>query len=200
MQQLTTITGFCVQDFIEDMESVNSVFRKMVLVMAIMSYTDNDEWMDQLIQREPSFPVLCDLRAEGSTIVMETELTKIVLYDENRFNLKPMGVLYGFPECCIQWWEQRTIEDEVSHVPTLFDGTGYIPCPECRQKSEEELEATINKRRIAPLSFPHDESLHELILIAFLRKHGLPLGDNLKGYEEQFDGFDYSAVFANKLK
>ena len=200
MQRLITASGFSTEDFIEDLPSIltQGPFQKLAFVVAVLSYTAG-AGLDELIASEPTFPALCELSATGTAITLETPTTKIVLYDENTFGLKPMGYLYGFPECCITWFNHRSPFDEANHRPTMFDGTGYIPCPHCRNKTEEEIVAGINERRVAPLSFPNDDALHELILIAYLRKHGLPIGDNLEGYEEQFDGFNYSAVFANTL-
>lgn len=200
MKHFITAAGFSTEDFIEDLPFIatQGAFEKMTFAVAVLSYAAG-ACLNELITREPSFPALCEITGTGTALTLETAETKIILYDENTFGLKPMGYLYGFPDCCITWFNNRTPFDETNHQPTMLDGTGYIPCPHCRTKTEDEIVAGINERRVAPLSFPNEEGLHELILIAYLRKHGLPIGDNLKGYEEQFDGFDYSAVFANKL-
>lgn len=77
------------------------------------------------------------------------------------------GRYYGFPECCIQSFLT------LSHVggpDRKLDGTGYIPCLDCNEKSEEELIAQITANRKSRLPFPktekdkiENEHLHSII-------------------------------------
>lgn len=202
MQRLLTVAGFGLEEYIEDIEyfTGNGLFSKLQLAVSILERGMTKRTVtDNLLATEPDFPVQCAVTTNGSTITIETPRTTIVVYDENLFGLKPLGVLYGFPDCCVQWFNRRTTEDMYQHQPTLLDGTGYIPCPACRSKTEAELVAAISMNRIAPLSFPNDDDLHELCTIAFLRKHNLPIGENLTDVANRYPTFNYSAVFANTL-
>lgn len=68
------------------------------------------------------------------------------------------GRYFGFPNCCIKffldesggdWWARK-------FYPKGFplEGTGYIPCPECSKKSEQELIDIINSNRYCLTEFP----------------------------------------------
>lgn len=63
------------------------------------------------------------------------------------------GRYYGFPECCI---ESFLTLSHVSGPDRKLDGTGYVPCLKCNEKSEEELIQIINSNRRSPRPFPED--------------------------------------------
>ena len=60
-----------------------------------------------------------------------------------------LGEYLGFPKCCI---------DEFIYVDTAptrkLNGTGYVPCALCNEKSEDELVSEISKNRKCEEPFP----------------------------------------------
>lgn len=69
-----------------------------------------------------------------------------------------MGEHFGYPSCCIAYFLGFMIAhikgEKPPRLPRKLHGTGYIPCPDCNSKSEEELLATIVENRKEPLPFP----------------------------------------------
>ena len=65
------------------------------------------------------------------------------------------GEYFGYPKCCRDSFE--TLE-HVDGDDRKLDGTGYIPCLACNEKSEEELIAVITANRRATTKFPKEES------------------------------------------
>jgi hypothetical protein len=67
-----------------------------------------------------------------------------------------MGTICGFPVCCIQDF----IDDPDDHTsgvpwePRKLTGTGYVPCPSCNTKTEDQLREAIAARRVSPKPFP----------------------------------------------
>lgn len=60
-----------------------------------------------------------------------------------------LGRWLGYPECCI---EAFLTQDEAP--VTAYEGTGYIPCVECRKKSMRKLLTEIAIRRKCDTPFP----------------------------------------------
>lgn len=60
------------------------------------------------------------------------------------------GKYYGFPACCIHDFHLGKNDG----TPRKLDGTGYVPCPECNKKTEQELIQAINLNRLEPIPFP----------------------------------------------
>lgn len=63
-----------------------------------------------------------------------------------------MGNILGYPDCCIKehvdFEGARGIHvSQTRGTNNPFMGTGFIPCEKCWNLSEEELTATINKKR-----------------------------------------------------
>lgn len=63
------------------------------------------------------------------------------------------GKYFGFPDCCI---EEFCSPDFVPllNEPFPLNGTGYVPCKECRKKSVKELVKVIAENRKCPVPFP----------------------------------------------
>jgi hypothetical protein len=70
------------------------------------------------------------------------------------------GIYFGYPPCCILEFVMFII-DYKKGIKTdnrgarKFHGTGYVPCAECNNKTEEELLSHIEKHRKCELSFPN---------------------------------------------
>jgi hypothetical protein len=73
---------------------------------------------------------------------------------ESRHQL--FGRWFGFPQCCIDWFETEVMPDpnHAANVPNPLKGTGYRPCPACAQRPVVELIDTINSNRVCPEPFP----------------------------------------------
>lgn len=198
MQKLITLASHNLEELLEDFEYFDRepTLRRIEYILALFHWGGDTRCVSTALDDEPALLVVCDLRMEGSAVVIETEQHKIVIYDETRFGLLPDGVLYGFPECCQLWFEQRTHGDIANHEPTVMDGTGFIPCPVCRKRSVAELTDTINSNRRIHTTFPSEGYANELGLIAWLLKNKLPLGDNLQAtYESIPSDFNYGRLF-----
>lgn len=63
------------------------------------------------------------------------------------------GRYFGYPDCCIRDFESRS---RAPKEPRKLHGTGYIPCPTCNMKSEEELIQAIDTKRQHDKPFPND--------------------------------------------
>lgn len=82
---------------------------------------------------------------------------KVSDFLEKTFNKEPwwtfMGKYFGFPECCIDSFCNTEIREN-----SLFNGTGYVPCPCCNKKihdgnSKKEFIHQINKNRLHNFEF-----------------------------------------------
>jgi hypothetical protein len=65
-----------------------------------------------------------------------------------------LGLALGFPKCCVAEWINEI--DLPSHQRRKLDGTGYIPCRKCNEKTEDELVSVINTNRLCYTPFPID--------------------------------------------
>lgn len=75
--------------------------------------------------------------------------------DEDRLHTYVWGYFYGFPKCCID--EFALLLDECEDRSNRkLDGTGYVPCEKCNEKSEEELVSTIKSNRLYDVPFPSE--------------------------------------------
>jgi hypothetical protein len=65
------------------------------------------------------------------------------------------GIYYGYPTCCIDEFifcvENGSF---MQREKRKLNGTGYVPCEECNQKSERDLLKTINDNRLHWQKFP----------------------------------------------
>lgn len=71
-----------------------------------------------------------------------------------------LGLYLGYPVCCVIDFSGRMHLAYTEHYDLLdrkarpLSGSGYVPCPLCAQKTEEELIATIVANRKCPTPFP----------------------------------------------
>jgi hypothetical protein len=77
-----------------------------------------------------------------------------------KFQIDVIGLYLGFPECCIKSFRVRGACDIEPGFP--LEGTGYVPCPKCIDKSEDELKAAIEKNRLCPYPFPEEGGMSDL--------------------------------------
>lgn len=61
-----------------------------------------------------------------------------------------LGVYLGFPKCCID----EFLEECGNKGKRKLDGTGYVPCRICNEKSEQELIEAISIKRVCKDPFP----------------------------------------------
>lgn len=65
------------------------------------------------------------------------------------------GVYYGYPPCCIEEFIAYAESGNFSDRPDRkLNGTGYVPCKSCNEKSEKELVKDINRNRLHWQKFP----------------------------------------------
>ena len=64
------------------------------------------------------------------------------------------GKYYGFTQCCIDYFQ--TLDDYPEG--RKLEGTGYIPCDCCNEKTEQELLDVITANRKAPDHFNEDKA------------------------------------------
>jgi hypothetical protein len=76
---------------------------------------------------------------------------------------KLLGQHYGYPECCINWFEDRAYR-KVSFQLTAYQeacdmGHGFIPCPDCAETLHDEDKSlnSLIKDRKHPYPFPHSD-------------------------------------------
>lgn len=70
-----------------------------------------------------------------------------------------LGRYFGYPDCCIEAFLDRLytpgdVLEDSNKVNNKMHGTGYVPCPDCYEKSKEELISTIKANRICKEPFP----------------------------------------------
>lgn len=58
-----------------------------------------------------------------------------------------LGSYYGFPGCCIRYFCVTIFPGLSLPDDHWASGTGYVPCPSCREMEKEELIGIINSRR-----------------------------------------------------
>jgi hypothetical protein len=61
-----------------------------------------------------------------------------------------MGLMYGYPMCCIE----EFLIVEIPRPVRKFSGTGYIPCAKCNEKTEQVMIDEIEKNRTWHKPFP----------------------------------------------
>lgn len=86
---------------------------------------------------------------------------------EHYNKLKELGLYFGYPECCVDFFSKAVIDlfNGQGKPPAQYldgfdgsqlDGTGYIPCPDCFKKPHDELIEYIKAHRQCPTPFPED--------------------------------------------
>lgn len=88
------------------------------------------------------------------------------LYDIDRLKevWSANGRYYGYPNCCIQEFIKRYIEqyEHTEEQVSVANGTGFVPCIECTKKitdGEINLEGLIKNRKHFN-EFPNDEMMY----------------------------------------
>ncbi len=67
------------------------------------------------------------------------------------------GKWLGYPDCCIQDF----IKLKPLNMPKRkLNGSGYIPCTICNEKTEEALISAINGNRQCTIKFPHHPGMN----------------------------------------
>lgn len=77
------------------------------------------------------------------------------------------GLAFGYPKCCIMDFCTRTVfPDELEYFRNHhFNGSGFVPCPECAKKPWMEIEAQINANRSPEIGYPFRSQPHPASLI-----------------------------------
>jgi hypothetical protein len=67
-----------------------------------------------------------------------------------------LGTICGYPVCCIEdFIDEFDYRLSSTHwKPRQFDGTGYVPCLSCNEKTREDLLEAIAVRRVSSAPFP----------------------------------------------
>jgi hypothetical protein len=93
--------------------------------------------------------------------------------DTEHMDVVELGRYFGYPDCCILNFLGRGMALHMGYMKLAsisgklpLEGTGYVPCPVCRQRSEDELKAEIGNRRQCPLPFPQDGLSKEAVMVA----------------------------------
>jgi len=179
---------------IDDQELRKVPYTKLRILMDVLEQGYSGSVIDMILTTDPGFLVKAEITMFCNKMRLRDREHTVDIYDMADIPTLNNGVLYGYPECCIQWFHGRTMLDIHDHQPTAFDGTGFIPCPKCRERDEAEVLNDIASRRVTPIPFPDGESSDELELIAWLKYLKQPLGENLKLTEAHYPNFDYNKL------
>ncbi|UOX39537.1 hypothetical protein [Aeromonas phage ZPAH34] len=82
------------------------------------------------------------------------------------------GILLGYPSCCVRAFSTGSVF-EMAHYkngPFTLQGTGFVPCDKCNDRSPESLITEINQHRLVNYKFPNQTK-------EFIKQH------NLIGYD-----------------
>ena len=57
------------------------------------------------------------------------------------------GLMCGFPRCCINHFILTATNKRMKVRDSKWDGTGYVPCPECAELPMLTIQGRINSNR-----------------------------------------------------
>lgn len=102
---------------------------------------------NEKIEGKDVFEAVKSLIKEKNNILKELDLI-------SKEGVSTLGKYLGYPSCCTD----EFVSGSRSHIGgRKLEGTGYIPCKKCNNKTEEELLNTIKENRICPTNFPKME-------------------------------------------
>ncbi|WNV46013.1 hypothetical protein [Aeromonas phage AerS_266] len=67
------------------------------------------------------------------------------------------GILHGYPSCCIKAFSTCDVFAMQHYKSSAFtlNGTGFVPCDICNNRTSESLIAEINQNRLVNYKFPN---------------------------------------------
>jgi len=89
----------------------------------------------------------------------------------NSFCFRVMGLYFGYPKCCIEWFVDRHEKATSRHdlkLPESQTGynNGFLPCPECAKKVVPGTEHELIKNRYCSHLFPEEGDLTTEVKLA----------------------------------
>lgn len=89
-------------------------------------------------------------------------------------NVRLMGVFFGYPQCCVDWFVERTkaIRMTIAHGGDPYEAAklpenqngythGFIPCPECAKTVQPGTEHNLIEHRFCNAVYPADDYKEE---------------------------------------
>lgn len=68
-----------------------------------------------------------------------------------------IGRYFGYPTCCIKWFETRTDYTLEAIQQKVHNNKGFIPCPECANKINKDFKIEdLITNRICKTPYPND--------------------------------------------
>lgn len=185
------------QHTVDDDSMHKTPYAKLNLLMDILEQSYCPTTVDQVLLSDPGFLVKAEMSVMGGKLRLRTRENTIDIYDMSEIPTHASGKLFGYPDCCIEWFTTGRVMNYLKCIPPELEHTGFIPCPKCIERDPKELLEFIANRRITPIPFPDGEASDELELIAWLKYIRQPLGDNLKIVEARYPDFDFSKLLTN---
>jgi hypothetical protein len=198
MRFLSVIT-IGTEDVIESIQSSRTLLNRINVITGQLQYDRVGEFMDGYLRAHPEWLINAVITKTPLGYTLGTPDFEIRSYDVEHIPRKENGVIYGFPACCIDWFENEWVRRDLymSHqlpvdLPLL--GTGYLPCPKCRTKTAEELTATIANNRLTPETFPSDIDTDAFVLLEWLQRINEPVGENVKAAVAKYPPLKHSLL------
>lgn len=189
-------------DIAEVAEVINNpttrLSRKVSCVLNLMKASSDRDFIDQILKLDNGW--LCGVNLVLTEYGYSVDHNGIRLdgYDLDLLPVKDIGVIYGFPECCIKYFDNRRLGSVFEpRTPLPFDGTGYIPCPVCRTRPESDVLADIAANRLAPYPFPKGGGVWRMALYGWLKQCNLPIGENLQELAGKLPDYDFTRLLNN---
>lgn len=182
------------QHTVDDDSMRKTPYAKLNLLMDILEQCYCPTTIDQVLLTDPGFLVKAEMSIMGGKLRLRTRENTIDIYDMSEIPTHPSGKLFGYPDCCVEWFTSNYAMEYFRNIPAVLQNTGFVPCPKCIGRDPTELLDYISSRRITPIPFPDGEASDELELIAWLKYIRQPLGDNLKVVEARYPNFNFSKL------
>lgn len=172
----------------------DTLWHKHVFITQVVSDCYDPSIMVELLRADPRFIVDCKVTVVGNKLRFHTDDHFVDVYDLGDIPQHHPGAMFGYPECCVSWYHNRNMISFEIERKSVWNGTGYVPCPECSQVPKEEQLKRINATRITPIPFPEGDRTVELVLAAWLMHNRVPLSDNLSIAVKKYPDFDFNKL------
>jgi hypothetical protein len=198
MRILSVIT-IGTEDVIESIQSSRTLLNRINAITGQLQYDRVGEHMDEYLREHPEWLLNAEITRTPLGYTLGTPDFEIRSYDVDHIPRKENGRIYGFPSCCIDWFENVWVKRDLylsGQLPTDMPllGTGYLPCPKCRTKTAEELSAIIAENRLTPETFPSDTDTDAFVLAQWLPTVNEPVGENIAAIVADYPPLKHSLL------
>lgn len=115
---------------------------------------------------------MCEKCAELGLYDLDRKSQELQKLNARIMGMQLMGVFFGYPTCCIQWFAERATRihtamiegrdfQKEAELPENQNNytCGFIPCPECAKKVTPGTEGTlILSTRVCSTKYPFDHT------------------------------------------